>query len=438
MKKLISVLLTLGLLILLGCDRADVLTDSEDTSTENENTSTAVDMTNAVTQTQSHKQNDEAEWTDCTAPADCEIYKGLAKSPTHYFVEHNGGIVCAPLDNIAQKTKLPLPDSHDGMPISDAQICGVTKDWLIVNLWETVGEKERGNLTVVTYRIAIGTWKAEIVSTNISCNPWYNPASDSLLIINDEETDDDSKYRTTITSIPIKTGERTSVVLEGEQIYGRWMNTLDGRAVIGGEYSDGPSDYPPLGSMWVFDAQNQPKSVEPESLSFAARIGRWNQGPSPEDEAKLRLVDDEVFTYATCGEYFYYVQRGMATENPVNNLYRIHADNTEKILLRKGTNIYGLLSVGGRLFATAYNPTVVKDLGAEGFDREIGLYLLDKEGRVEKTLHRFWEDSLTGNSTDFMVPYGDKLMVLHWCIYGPEKFMFLYDPATDAFFQPSE
>lgn len=437
MKKLISMLLTLGLLMLLGCDKADILTDNENASTESENTSTAVHITNAVTETQLQSQNDEAAWIDFTPPADCEIYKGLAKNPTYYFAEQNGGIVCVPLDNIAKKTKLSLPDNHDGMPISDAQICGVTKDWLIVNLWETVGEKERENLTVVTYRIAIGTWKAEIVSTNISCKPWYNPAGDSLLIIKVEETDD-SKYRTVITGVPIKTGERTSVVLEGEQIDGWWMNTLDGRAVIDGEYSDGPSDYPPGGSMWVFDAQNQPKSVEPESLSFAVHIGKWNQRPSPENKSKLKLVEDKVLAYATCGEYFYYVQMDMTSENHVSNLYRMNADNTEKKLLRKGTNIYRLLSVGGRLFATAYNPTVVQDLGVEGFNCEIGIYLLDKEGRVEKTLHRFWDDSLTGNSADIMVPYGNKLMVLHWCIYGPEKFMFLYDPATDAFFQPSE
>lgn len=379
-------------------------------------------------------QINEQERDALTQPADYEIYKGLAKTLSHYYIAKYGGIVRVPIADLAKQESVPLPEHHEDMELSGAEICGITEKWLFVN------RENKESRTIVTCRIAMETWKTDIISANTSGDPWYHPASDSLLIRHDgtipQETDDGRYWiQTLIDVIPLSTGVRRTIEWVGDQSYSGWQNTLDGCAVLSSGYDDdGPSDYPSSGTVLVFDSENQAKAVEANTLRFARHIGWWGKTEAPKNEAERRLYEKEdILTYATCGDYVYYTEQ-QETEEFSFDLFRIKMDNSEKKLLRKDTNISRLCSVGGRLFAEGENPTVILDYCDGLYDIEIGIYLLNSEGNVEETLHRFWSDNQTGNSSDFMVPYGDQLMVMRWELYSEPLILFLYDPATGAVF----
>ena len=210
--------------------------------------------------------------------SDCEIVNGLARTPTHYYAVKLDSLIRAPLDNIALQTEIPLPGSYDNIRLTGAKICGITKEWLFVNRWEyrendSYDNEENKNRTVVTFRIAIESWEAEVISVIIDETqqlrplPWYNFASDSLLIPGVTED------TMTIKAIPLSTMERVPVVLDGKPDSWScwWLNTADDQAVFVECRNDDFSD----SNFYLFDGRNHTKLVSYDSLNYKNQ--RWQE-----------------------------------------------------------------------------------------------------------------------------------------------------------------
>jgi len=421
MKKIICLVAVLAFL-LAGCGAEAVI---------EEKTGTTVIQTEATTQTEETQE----EWAVLTPPLDYEIINGLAKTPTHYYAPHEGGILRAPINDISRAERVPLPGSHEGMKLRGAEICGITQEWLFVNLWEAREKERHGpddygeyyeyenyeNRTCVTYRIAMKGWKAEAIAAGRcerNVTPWYNAAGDSLLIVSEAGFE----------AMPLSTRKRIPVEGGRGPWGGWWCNTIDGRAVIR-DFTFGDED--DIDDCHVYDANNQAQLTRLRDLNFP-KYWDWRRREAPKNKAEEDLLSIPrgeagcVYEYATCGKYVYYVQRDNDTRE--DNLYRVNTDGTERKLLRESTNIWWLQSVGGKLFCQAWHPTIKRDERSQ-----IDMCLLDEEGKVEEVLFKYWDDT-EGNIGYGMAPYGGMLMVTYDVIYGPVYFKFLYDPATGARF----
>jgi len=425
MKKVLCLIAVLALL-LAGCGAEPAVEETSGTTTTQIET-----QIQPETQTEPQTEEPKEEWAVLTPPLDYEIINGFAKTPTHYYAPYDGGIVRAPIDNIARQEKIPLPDSYEGMKLSGAEICGITEKWLFVNVWEAREkirhEYEGGywesedyeDRTCVTYRIAIGSWKAEAIAAGVYNYrrplPWYNAVSDSLLIPGEAGFD----------VMPLSTRKRVPGVLDSDQMMvPYWRNAMDGRAVLVDPCSDQQEEY----RFYVFDKSNQVCFSALEGINFPVRYG--TEAPKNKAEEELRKLtrnDGWINEYVTCGEYVYYI----LYEDGIPNFYRVRTDGTERMLLREKTNIQVLCSAGDMLFCLAYNPTFRPKNDWEG--GQIDICHLNKEGKVDKVLFHYQEDT-EGNSGYGLLLYGNKVLVVGFSIYGPGYFVFLYDPATGAKF----
>ena len=382
---------------------------------------------------------------EMTPPLDYEVIYGFAKTPTHYYAAHDGGIVYAPIDNLAKQTKIPLPGNHEGMKLAGAEICGITKDYLFVNIWEARGkirheydggyyeEEDYENRVCATFRIAIGSWEAVALITDRYNSqrplPWYNAASDSLLIpLIPLEIADVVRLE----AMQLGTRKRALVLLDGEALsFGLWsswwQNAQEGQAVL----QECRSDDGRRDNYYVFDKHNQVQQKRYDEIRLV-EYWDWKREVSPKNKAEEALNSKGIGRYITCGAYVYYVQSGQ--DGTKDDFYRVKIDNTEHKLLRGNTNIIQLKSAGDKLFCQAYNPTKTRQSSEDSeVSRQIDIYLLDEDGKHAKTLFHYW-DNTEGNSGYGLMSYGDKLMVTHSVIYAPERFAFLYDPATAAKF----
>ena len=441
MKKLLAALLALVLLGLVGCGDSGVPTGASETA--------ASETTASTTQPQSGDEKRAG----FAPPIGCEIMKGgFAKTPTHYYAEYKGDIIRAPMDNLARQTKVPLPAKHDGMKLSLARICGITEDWLFVNIWEarekkreTYGDGENDyyeyedyeDRTLVTFRIALETWDAEALLVSKPeeyALPWYHPAGDSLLIptlIRDENDYPDHAF---MEAMPLSTRKRSRVKMNDEMPFWAcyWRTTLDGRAAFPVSENDGVDDEGV--KFIVFDENNRAGHAMFEDLYF---VNRWRERKAPQNEVE-KTLGVEAGVYATAGGYVYFAPPNQSREK--RDLYRIKLDGTERKLLRKDSNVFELRSVGDALFCQAWNPSLTRPehpTEDDDVSRRIDIYLLDEEGKHAETIFFYW-DNTEGNSGLWLTPYGDYLLVMQWGIYAGSFFHFLYDPATGAMFPPLE
>jgi len=441
MRKLFCLAIVFALL-LTGCGARPALEE------------TTAETTGSIIETETQPQPPttqpgptEEEWAEITPPLDYEIMYGFAKTPTHYYAAHDSGIVRAPIGDIARQEKVPLPEKHEGMKLAGAEICGVTKDYLFVNMWEarkkirdTYGDgaddyyeyEDYENRMCVTYRIKMGSWEAEFLAVGKYGGayplPWYNSVSDSLLI---PRYNDGSP---TVEAMPMDTRKRISV----ESCGGWWCNTLDGRAVKRG-FTFGDED--DIDVCYVYDAENQAQLTRIRDLNLP-KYWDWRKREAPKNKAEEAILatygneesgptDYYISTYASCGNYTYFV--GYSYETQQSNLYRRNTDGTGRKLLRENTNIDYLVSAGGKLFCRAYHPTVRNEWGAGQLD----MYLLNEDGKVEEVLFSYGEDT-EGNSGYSIFPYDDKIIIEYHVIYSRPGFLFLYDPATGARFPAQE
>ncbi|MCL2301448.1 MAG: hypothetical protein FWC27_14995 [Firmicutes bacterium] len=264
------------------------------------------EITEATTQAETQPQAEVPEegLAVLTLPLDYEILSGLAKTPTHYYAPYDGGILRTPIDNLALAEKIPLPGSYHGLRLSGAEICGITQDWLFVNLWEARAKKrdtygdgpddyyeyeDYENRTCVTYRIAMESWEAEEIAANKYNErrplPWYNAAGDSLLIPSVTEG------YFAIEAMPLASRKCVPVVLGNQPISyynSYWRNAIDGRAVL----VDPCSDHEEECHYYVFDKKNQVHLVGYDDVNLPARY-EWNYDAIAEYDWLLPEFDDE-------------------------------------------------------------------------------------------------------------------------------------------------
>jgi len=406
MKKMICLAAALALL-LTGCGARPAP----------EETTTGITTTETETQPPTTEpEPTQEEWAVLTPPLEYEIINGFAKTPTHYYAPHDGGIVRAPIGDIARQEKIPLPDSHEGMKLSGAEICGITEDWLFVNRYTDLDNSDTPR-TWVTYRVAMENWEAEAIATgkNWGALPWYNPASDSLLIPT-------SEGGVNYEAMPMSTRKR--IPIEGEPRGLWWRNTIDGRATL---VPDEDSIYD---DCYVIDTKNRVQITKARDLNLPKHWGKEALKNKAEEELfKLSREDGWINEYVTCEEYVYYIKFDYDNDIGQRNFYRMKIDGTERKLLRESTNIDYLISAGGKLLCSAYHPTIKNEWGC----RQIDFYLLDENGKVMDVLFSYIEDD-QGNVGYGLLPYGDKVIVLLGVIYCPSTIKFLYDPATGARF----
>jgi len=434
MKKPLAALLAFVLFGLAGCSDGSASASTGETAAE--------ETTASATQTQGGDEKNAA----LTPPVGCEIMKGgFAKTPTHFYAEHEGAIIRAPIDNLTRQTKVPLPDKHDGVKLSIARICGITENFLFVNMWEarekkreTYGDGEDDyyeyedyeGRALVTFRIALETWNAEallVSKPDEYALPWYHPAGDSLLIPTLIRGENYYPGQSFMEAMPLRTRNRSRIEMGEEMSFWGcyWRTTLDGHAAIPVSEIDGIDDAP--GKFIVFDENNKASHAMFEDLAF---VNRWSEREAPQNDIEHSLGEN-VRTFATAGEYVYYKQE--------NDLYRINLHGKERKLLRKNSNIFELCSVGNALFCRAWHPSLTRPENPtdDYFSRRIDIYRLDEEGKHAETIFFYWEDT-EGNSGLWLTPYGDYLLVMRWGIYAGSFFHFLYDPATGAMFPPLE
>ena len=459
MKKLWAFIAVITLLVLAACSESKpeggstLSTTIHNPSQTNEWSELSQEDSPESTQ----PERNETEPLPITPPADIEIVRGgFAKTKTYYYTEHDGGIIRAPIEDLARQEKVPLPKDHGDMSFSFAEICGITADWLYVTMWETRKKRFEGDPSgdyyfeyeefddrkYVTFRIAIGSWKAEALaegkrpSGGLYPGTWYNPASDSLLIttFNGEATFENLTFE----ALSLSTRKRIPVTKDGEPLapgYGHWRTTLDGYAAYSHTGDDDMVDDEGV-LFYVFQADNTVQSMAYEELNMGRRQSS-KYIPANRTEEML-LNDDNIWNAATVGNFVYYTQNDPdhkdRNTNPRKDFFRIKFDGTERKLLRENTNIFALYSSGGKLLAHAWNPTVT--LGDDGYVRQIDMYLLNQEGKVDKTIFRCW-DNTEGNSGYYLSPYGDHMIIVRWGIYSGSFFAFVYDPVAQISFPAS-
>jgi|GEM_PF-2440630 len=380
-------------------------------------------------------------------PTGYEILNGFAKTPTHYYSKDGVGMVRAPIDNLGQQEKIPLPENYDGIRLTNAEICGITEDGLFVNLWEYYEiirdefgyEREDGdwrNRTCITFRIAMESWEAEVVRVGkniVSPAPWYNPASDSLLIpyTVTVKNDEDVFGIINFEYMPLTTRKTSQVFLDGKPLSSNnwascWINTPDGAAL--GEVQ---GDNPGTSDFYVFDRQNKVQLKTYDEMSF---VEYFDEVPQTAIEELVIMPDEEtrIWDSVTAGDFLYYLQYSTTNEWRITDLYRIKKDGTEQELLRENTNILGLYSVKDQLLCVTY--TSPKEWNAsDDEEHEIEICLLDNDGEFGKVLFRYIENSM-GNSAYGVVSYDGKAMLRFYRIYSLSSFEFLYDTGTGVAF----
>jgi len=424
--KLLLILVMASLLVLSGCNNEHPPGESSDQPTAS--------ATQPTAETQPPVED--------ALPTGYEILYGFAKTPTHYYSKDGVGIVRAPIDNLGQQEKIPLPENYDGIRLTNAEICGITEDWLFVNLWEyyEIVRDEYGyegdleNRTCVTFRIAMESWEAEVIKVgkdSMSPAPWYNPASDSLLIpyviVNSEGSNfvniECMQLTTRKTSQIFKDGRPFSI----DNWSSYWISTPDSGAVLEKRQGDNSS----VSDFYVFDGKNSVQQKTYDEMSF---VEYFDEVPQIAIEELVDMPDEEthISDSVTAGEFVYYLQYGTTNEFMVTDLYRVKADGTERELLRENTNILGLYSVKDQLLCKTY--TSAKEWNAsDDEEHEIEIRLLDNDGEFGKVLFRYIENSM-GNSTYGIASYDGKAMIWFSVIYDASSFESLYDIDTGVTF----
>jgi len=370
-------------------------------------------------------------------PTGYEIFDGFAKTPSHYYSKNGEEMVRAPVDNLNQQQKIPLPENYEGIRLVNAEICGITEDWLFVNFWEyfekirdpngyeyEVGDVE--NRMCITFRIAMESWEAEAVKIgryDMDTAPWYNPASDSLLIPYIVKNNGSARV-INFEYMPLTTRKTAQVFVDGKplSIVSRihlWINALDNRAVFEEQLGE-KSEH---SNFYVFDEQNKVQLKTYDEMSF---VEYFDEVPQI-TEAGMYIGDSVI-----SGEFVYYLQYSSASEWKTTDLYRVKADGTGQELVRTNTNIKQLNSVKDTLFCMTYT-TPQKWDAPDDEEHEIEMRLLNNDGELGKVLFRYIENPM-GNSTYWVDSYDGKVMVRFYRIYSSSTFTFLYDIESGASF----
>lgn len=352
------------------------------------------------------------------APEDLSFTTYYAKTPSHLYAllawkDENawrGRLAAAPRSDISQTTELPLPAEYEGKALERPRICGITTDWIYINL-----EMQHPNGNVV-YRVPLKdgmpleSGAAEFVSRCYGLS-WYS--NGSLLMVQRE----DGKNR--LEALDLAANERSVIydtAFNADGISDIWYHAADGSALM------------EMGSEnWLqIDADLQVKTAaETGNVPLKANA----QQAETQDKVNQLLGGDlSLQTAAAWDEWYYYVEWEEGHDEL--SLYRMKKDGSGKELLRKDTNIYQLLCVGDRMFALA---EYMRDDDI-GETADVKLHELGADGKA------LWSRACGTTSGDAGVGmfFSDGLLMANYYIYGgghTEYFVIAYDPAAEKFLE---
>ena len=298
MKRMVAVLLILGLVGSAGCGE---LTESSTVQTT-EGTTKEQPTTEETTTTKYYPPPVPPE----TVNTDYRFTTTWAKTPTHFYatsltpVDGDWKWVVlsrVPLSDISKPEELSLPKEYKGHKLESLDVCGVTEQWLFIDCRY---EKREGDIyegytwsiVHVLFRISLETLKAEAIMDDESYhgNAWYNAGSNSLIFYNDGGN---------FEALRLDTGERC--VIERPGVPGAlWHNTIDGLVVCGLEGGDGHND---AAEVIVIDSKNRATVVPLKELNLIPRP--WEREFEIKvplnDKVKKMLAWDDDQGNSTCG-----------------------------------------------------------------------------------------------------------------------------------------
>jgi len=412
MKKLIAFFAAMALLLLGACGQIVPEETSATAATQHTTALPTTEEQAVQDTTKVYPQPNPPE----TVNTDYVFTSTYARTPTQFYAivyvpapegEGRQALYHMPLSDLSKAKEIPLPRELFDVEYYWLHICGITQNELFVS---------NG---IALYRIQQSTLRAEKIDIGDVYDVWYNTASGSFIALTGNYYEIGARRQ--MKAYRPDTGESSVIMDNVPSLSGmseHWHNTADGMIALGGSSEGGE------GLFVVVDKDDRASLTTAGKVQF--RLDKWWE-KEPQSTAEKELIKREaVQTYVANGAWIYYVAR----VGEKNNLYRINADGTGKKLLRESTNIWRLFSIDGRLYCTALDPTRVEE---EQADDPVAAYLLNEEGKVEKTLY---QDSSydTGHA---VLPFGGMAIVKSFHVYGGRDgyFCALYDPATGMLFR---
>ena len=188
MKRLIVVVLIMGLVGCAGCGEAEVPAEPSTMQTT-EGTTKEQPTTEETTTTKYYPPPVPPE----TVNADYSFTSSYAKTPTYFFAVKTGfqgeewysKLYRTPLRDISKKREIVLPNQYEGHTLRGHAICGITEKELFVSRsYSDTDAEYPPHFTYVTYRITLEKLDVAVVDAgSYYCDPWYNAATASLLFV---------------------------------------------------------------------------------------------------------------------------------------------------------------------------------------------------------------------------------------------------------------
>ena len=388
------------------------------------------------------------EW-ETASPPDYEIYSDYVLTLTHIYAVRSGELYKMPLNNIAKQEKIALPNKRGSVALKYVGIVGFTEQYIYVCRSGDAKDEDNYdyNATRVTYRVSLKTLQAEFLDEYDSAYlPRYNPEGNSLLYIQQKLP---GRYswegnRYWVESFQLDDGKRSKLFDFSdyrstiESSIDGWYNAPDGTIAldIWNGWASGFATYV------AFGKDNAVRLVDGSAIP---RIDRQqeetSQEPAPRNKAEESLAacvhgeehgDIYVTTYQTYEGYTYYVEceeskdDNYGTESTYN-FYRMKTNGTGKELLRAKTNIFSLMVYGSQLHCLAWRPN-----NGESY----GLYVLDTDGKVTKTIAHGYDGEWGGTGIERMGDLVAFKSYNHWT--SENGLICLYDPATGAVFMAQD
>ncbi|MCL2513086.1 MAG: hypothetical protein FWF08_04210 [Oscillospiraceae bacterium] len=377
-----------------------------------------------------------------TVDTDYVFGEDYAKTPTRFFAVYNKYVdddhhrpllLYAQLKNLSSQKEIELPEKHKGINIEYATICGITDEYLYIGC-------SGGEHDYVTYRISLRSFSIEDIDVGkYIIAPRYHAATDSLLFVCTDGDYTTDGYKTLrFEAMSMTDGKREVIMDDGIQNWGvgnHWRTTVDGMTVYEGTNDGG---YYKGDKLIVIDKDNKAALVDYKKVDFA---NGWQKKKMPQNKAEKDLVerDEEenlVWSYATCGDYVYYVENVGYTENgiSINDFYKIKTDGSNEKLLKADTNISNLIATDDNLYCLTRTFTNEQESGWNEY--KIEFHSLNKSGITGNIIAKDMNYLEYDDNGYRLRALGGMIMMNEYIVYGGNDgyFAFLYDPATDKVF----
>jgi len=397
MKRMVAVLLILGLAGCAGCGE-DVTQPEPSTAQTTEQTTVPAPPV--------------------TLPEGYDFASYYATTPTHFYAvvakplwgQRNYSLHKASLESIGEQEPIDLPTEHEGRTeYYTIRICGVSPQGLYVYCWDGDWKNYYG----AVYCVPHDSGPAELLLAGEDIqSPWYNAGGNSLLYYRSGE-------HPKMEALLLDSGERLVVFEEEDLGSGSydsdiWYNLADGSVAM--EVDFGEYD------LLHFDARNQAQPKALKDDRFISTRDFTTLAYLTNDEISHAWTSTAADDCTSCGDWLYFVEG--------SHFYRMKPGGTEKTLLREYTHIRQLASVGDALLALAeYDQGITDSMPVS----DVMLHLLNTEGKVLETIVREKESD---NNNILMTYLADMILLSNFAYGGSHSrhFLALYDPATGIVF----